>query len=414
MPTTNASRLPEKPDLACERRRAKALLKALRNHESDAIARFRSHHPRFAELTPEALDPADVQLSDAQWIIAREYGFPSWPALKAHIEQVSAQGATSQAAVSVVMLDDDATPMQFVVNLLQEVFEKTADEARQIMLDAHNHGVGVCGVYNRWEDAEAKAAAATNLAREHRHPLKVTSTYGDAALRRVRTQEQFSPDDWVPREQWARETSLARRLEKDLSLARAKAVRFIDDTMLVELIDGRTLCVPLAWIPTLERASPDQRQRYETSDNGRGLYWSELGLEVSVSGLLVGRDGQAPLRSVSSQAGSADGAKDPLAPLNEHTKTARGGIFPCACERHLKSEGHAFPTSVMFTNLTPQNISVFWLDYNGERVAYRTLRSGEGYTQQTYISHPWVIVDSHGACLKIVLPGSTTRTVTIE
>jgi ATP-dependent Clp protease adapter protein ClpS len=139
----------------------------------------------------------------------REYGFPSWPALKAHFEQVSAQGATSQAAFSVVVLDDDATPMQFVVNLLQEVFEKTLEEARQIMLNAHNHGVGVCGVYDRWEDAEAKAAAATNLTREHRHPLKVTSTYGDAALRRVRTQEQFSPDEWVPREQWARETSLA-------------------------------------------------------------------------------------------------------------------------------------------------------------------------------------------------------------
>jgi ATP-dependent Clp protease adapter protein ClpS len=184
MPTTYASRRPEKPDLACERKRAKALLKALRNRESDAIARFRSHHPRFAELTPEALDPADVQLSDAQWVIAREYGFPNWPALKAHFEQVSARGAASQAAFSVVVLDDDATPMQFVVNLLQEVFEKTLEEARQIVLDAHNHGVAVCGVYHRREDAEAKAAAATNLAREHRHPPKVTSTYGDAALRR--------------------------------------------------------------------------------------------------------------------------------------------------------------------------------------------------------------------------------------
>jgi hypothetical protein len=62
-----------------------------------------------------------------------------------------------------------------------------------------------------------------------------------------------------------------------------------------------------------------------------------------VSGLLVGFDGQAPLRSVSGQTGAADDAKDFLVPLNEHTETARGGLFPCACERHLKPEGHALP-----------------------------------------------------------------------
>jgi von Hippel-Lindau disease tumor supressor len=68
----------------------------------------------------------------------------------------------------------------------------------------------------------------------------------------------------------------------------------------------------------------------------------------------------------------------------------------------------------MFTNLTSENITVFWLDYKGERVAIRTLRSEEAFTEQTYISHPFVIVDSHGACLKVILPGSTTHTVTIE
>ena len=50
----NASSLPEKPDLAQERKRAKDLLKALRSHEGDAIARFSSHHPRFVDLTPDA------------------------------------------------------------------------------------------------------------------------------------------------------------------------------------------------------------------------------------------------------------------------------------------------------------------------------------------------------------------------
>jgi ATP-dependent Clp protease adapter protein ClpS len=180
MPTTDQPCLPEKPDLACERKRAKTLLKALRSFDSDAIARFRSYHPRFADLTAETLRPANVQLSDAQWVIAREYGFASWPALKAHIEQICMQVATKQAAFSVVVLNDDATPMDFVVRLLQQVFEKSADEARQIMLDTHNHGFGVCGVYGRWEEAESKVAAAMNLAQEYRHPLRVTSTFGDA------------------------------------------------------------------------------------------------------------------------------------------------------------------------------------------------------------------------------------------
>jgi CubicO group peptidase (beta-lactamase class C family) len=100
--------------------------------------------------------------------------------------------------------------------------------------------------------------------------------------------------------------------------------------------------------------------------------------------------------------------------VNDETKVVPGGIFACAREPDLKSEDASFPTPIMFTNRTPHNVSLFWLDYRGERVAYKTLRSGEAYTQETYISHPWVIVDSHGACLQIVLPGNTTRTVAIE
>src|SRR4029077_1716809 len=179
MPDINASSLPEKPDLAQERKRAKDLLKALRSHESDAIARFRSHHPRFADLTPDALHAADVKLSDAQWVIAREYGFPSWPSLRAHIEQVSGRAGT--APHTVLMWNDDDTPMAFVVYLLKHVFQKSADEAHEIMLDTHHHGVGVCGVYDRLEDAEAKVAEARALA--HGHPLELTYAFGDAAQR---------------------------------------------------------------------------------------------------------------------------------------------------------------------------------------------------------------------------------------
>ena len=71
------SRLPEKPGLAHEAKRAKYLLKAVCSGDGPAIARFRSHHPRLKDVTPARLG-ADAKLSGAQWVIAREYGFASW------------------------------------------------------------------------------------------------------------------------------------------------------------------------------------------------------------------------------------------------------------------------------------------------------------------------------------------------
>ena len=268
MPNIDASRLPEKPELAQERKRAKDLFKAVCSNDGDAIARFRSHHPRFADLTPDALRAAKVKLSDAQWVIAREYGFPSWPSLKAHIQQVSGRAGT--APHSVLMCNDEATPMAFVVYLLQHVFEKSEDDAHEIMLDTHHHGVGVCGVYDRREDAEAKVAEAKALARQHGHPLELTYAYGDAA-------QNARP---------------ARQLEKDLGMARAKLVRFDDTDMQVELVDGRTLSVPLAWFPELSSASADQRRYCTLAEEGRILSWYDLDLAISVGGLLLGPEGQ--------------------------------------------------------------------------------------------------------------------------
>jgi hypothetical protein len=64
------------------------------------------------------------------------------------------------------------------------------------------------------------------------------------------------------------------------------AVRFSDDTMWVELSDGRTLGVPLAWFPRLLGANPAQRERVELSR--LGLHWDELDEDISVAGLLAG------------------------------------------------------------------------------------------------------------------------------
>jgi hypothetical protein len=67
----------------------------------------------------------------------------------------------------------------------------------------------------------------------------------------------------------------------------ATAVRFDESMMWVDLTDGLTLGVPLAWFPRLLRASPDARQRVEISR--LGLHWEDLNEDISVAGLLAGR-----------------------------------------------------------------------------------------------------------------------------
>jgi ATP-dependent Clp protease adaptor protein ClpS len=72
----------------------------------------------------------------------------------------------------VILLNDDSTPMEFVIGVLTEIFKHTQDTAREIMLDVHETGSGVAGVYS-FEIAEAKAVEATNLARTNGHPLQI-------------------------------------------------------------------------------------------------------------------------------------------------------------------------------------------------------------------------------------------------
>jgi ATP-dependent Clp protease adaptor protein ClpS len=73
----------------------------------------------------------------------------------------------------VLMLNDDYTPMQFVVHVLERYFGKTSDESTLIMLHVHQRGVGVCGVFTH-ELAETKATQVMDLARQNDHPLQCT------------------------------------------------------------------------------------------------------------------------------------------------------------------------------------------------------------------------------------------------
>jgi ATP-dependent Clp protease adaptor protein ClpS len=73
----------------------------------------------------------------------------------------------------VVLLNDDYTPMPFVVDVLESIFQKTPAEAYRIMMQVHLNGRGVAGVY-AWEIAETKADTVASLASEAGYPLKAT------------------------------------------------------------------------------------------------------------------------------------------------------------------------------------------------------------------------------------------------
>jgi len=73
----------------------------------------------------------------------------------------------------VLMLNDDYTPMEFVVYVLEQYFSKSREEATQIMLHVHRRGVGICGVYT-YDIAETKVNQVMDLARKEQHPLQCT------------------------------------------------------------------------------------------------------------------------------------------------------------------------------------------------------------------------------------------------
>src|ERR1700744_1147823 len=73
----------------------------------------------------------------------------------------------------VLILNDDYTPMEFVVHILEKFFNKGREQAVEIMLHVHRHGVGICGVFT-FEVAETKVAQVIEFSRRHQHPLQCT------------------------------------------------------------------------------------------------------------------------------------------------------------------------------------------------------------------------------------------------
>ena len=85
----------------------------------------------------------------------------------------------------------------------------------------------------------------------------------------------------------------------EIEVPDAEAVSVTDDTLTVELNDGRSLSVPLAWYPRLHNATRTERDRWELIGKGQGIHWEDLDEDISVEGLLAGRpsgESQASLR----------------------------------------------------------------------------------------------------------------------
>ena len=74
---------------------------------------------------------------------------------------------------NVLLMNDDYTPMEFVVMVLEKIFNKKQEEATQIMLHVHQKGIGICGTFT-YEVAESKCKAVIDLAKKNEHPLQCT------------------------------------------------------------------------------------------------------------------------------------------------------------------------------------------------------------------------------------------------
>ncbi|MBF0626881.1 MAG: ATP-dependent Clp protease adapter ClpS [Magnetococcales bacterium] len=87
------------------------------------------------------------------------------------LQSISRNQLQEPPMFKVILLNDDFTPMEFVIDTLIRFFDKSIDDATQIMLNVHLKGMGVCGVYTR-DIAETKVMQVNRHARTHQHPLQ--------------------------------------------------------------------------------------------------------------------------------------------------------------------------------------------------------------------------------------------------
>jgi len=101
--------------------------------------------------------------------------------------------------------------------------------------------------------------------------------------------------------------------------------------------------------------------------------------------------------------------------INRTVQTSRpGSSLQCAAAGQLRSIEGSSSTSINFVNQTSQSIRTYWLDYQGAPKYYRQLQPGERYSQQTYVSHPWMVTNLSGACLGVYMPDVAATDVVVN
>ena len=83
----------------------------------------------------------------------------------------------------------------------------------------------------------------------------------------------------------------------EIDLPRAEDVRVTNDSLIVDLSDGRTITVPLEWFPRLLHATPEERSHWRFIGRGHGIHWEEIDEDISVEGLVAGRPSGESQRS---------------------------------------------------------------------------------------------------------------------
>jgi ATP-dependent Clp protease adaptor protein ClpS len=134
---------------------------------------------RAARSPPQAIPPPDpnqVQRPGSRNMADKRP--PSKPEREVGIQTRSKPKTKKPSLYRVLLLNDDYTPMEFVVLVLEHFFNKSREEATRIMLHVHNTGVGVCGVFPL-DVAETKVAQVMDLARQQQHPLQCTKERED-------------------------------------------------------------------------------------------------------------------------------------------------------------------------------------------------------------------------------------------
>lgn len=165
-PSRPARVLPAAPNLAQQKQLARELLVAARSGDSEALSRFQRHHPKHTGEGAARLDPARLSLHDAQLVLAREYGFPSWPRLKAHIDAVVTARRTYPLERDLSYYDDRARGL---LTVLADGAPSTLEQVRQWhprFADADEESLRHAAAEGRFTLADARLV----YAREHGFP----------------------------------------------------------------------------------------------------------------------------------------------------------------------------------------------------------------------------------------------------